>query len=91
MRHVLVHDYYQIKPAEVWKVIQEELQPLRNQMARYLSEIDWEAWEKNEAVIVETTTSKNLEQTARRMKAKGYPIKDIADIIGLSTEEIEEL
>lgn len=75
----------------MWKVIQEELQPLRNQMAQYLSETDWEAWEKNEAVIVETTTSKNLEQTARRMKAKGYPIKDIADIIGISTEEIEEL
>lgn len=91
MRHVLVHDYYQIKPAEVWKVINEDLQPLREQVAHYLNETDWEAWEKDESVIVEATTSKNLEQTARRMKSKGYPIGDIADITGLSSDEIEEL
>ena len=91
MRHVLVHDYYQIKPAEVWKVINEELQPLREQVARYLNEIDWEAWEKDEAVIVEATTSKNNESTARRMKIKGYPIADIAEITGLSVEDIEML
>ena len=29
MRHVLVHDYYQIKPQEMWKVISEDLKPLR--------------------------------------------------------------
>ena len=91
MRHVLVHDYYQIKPQEVWKVISEDLGPLREQVSQYLSDTDWEAWEKNEAVIVETTTTKNLEQTARRMKAKGYATADIADITGLSEEEIESL
>ena len=91
MRHVLVHDYYQINPVEVRKVIAEDLRPLRNQIERYLTETDWEAWEKNEAVIVETTTNKNLEQTARRMKAKGYPAADIADITGLSVDEIESL
>ena len=91
MRHVLVHDYYQINPIEVWKVIGEDLRPLRDQVARYLSDTDWDAWEKNEAVIVETTTTKNLEQTARRMKAKGYPVTDIADITGLSMDEIEKL
>ena len=31
MRHVLVHDYYQIKSKEVYKVINEDLQPLRDQ------------------------------------------------------------
>lgn len=36
MRHVLVHDYYQIKPVEVWKVIQEDLAPLREQVSCYL-------------------------------------------------------
>ena len=91
MRHVLVHDYYQIKPAEVWKVINEDLHPLREQVRRYLSETDWEAWGKREDVIVEATTNKNLEQTARRMKAKGYPIEDIADITGLTAEEIKNL
>ena len=91
MRHVLVHDYYQIKPAEVWKVINEDLQPLREQVAHYLNETDWEAWEKEEDVIVEATTSKNNENTARRMKIKGHSIKDIADITGLSVEDIEML
>lgn len=91
MRHVLVHNYYQIKPAEVWKVINEDLHPLREQVVHYLKETDWEAWEKEEAVIVEATTNKNNENTARRMKIKGYPIKDIAEITGLSVEDIEML
>lgn len=91
MRHVLVHDYYQIDSDQVWKVINEDLHPLREQVAQYLSETDWEAWEKNENVIIEATTNKNIEQTARRMKAKGYAIKDIADITGLSEEEIDAL
>jgi uncharacterized protein with HEPN domain len=91
MRHVLVHDYYQINPQEVWKVINEDLRPLREQVAHYISDTDWEAWEKNEAVIVETTTTKNLEQTARRMRAKGFAMSDITDITGLSEDEIEKL
>lgn len=91
MRHVLVHDYYQINPIEVWKVIEEDLQPLHDQIAVYLTDTDWEAWEKNEAVIVETTTNKNLEQTARRMKTKGFAVADISDITGLTADEIERL
>jgi hypothetical protein len=78
-------------PLEVWKVVSEDLRPLRGQVSQYLSDTDWEAWAKNEAVIVETTTAKNLEQTARRMKVKGYTVADIADITGLSNEEIESL
>jgi predicted transposase/invertase (TIGR01784 family) len=31
------------------------------------------------------------EETARNMKAKGYPVADIAEITGLSIEEIEKL
>ena len=50
MRHVLVHDYYQIEPKEVWKVIREDLHPLRDQVAHYLTEVDWDEWEKNEVV-----------------------------------------
>lgn len=34
---------------------------------------------------------KNLEQTARRMKNKGYATADIAEITGLTAEEIEKL
>ena len=42
MRNILVHDYYKIRINEVWKVIQEDLFPLRNQVIRYLTEVDWD-------------------------------------------------
>ena len=89
MRHVLVHDYYQISSREVWKVIKEDLQPLRDQVTLYLAETDWEAWEKNEVVIKESTVHKTLMQTALRMKNDGVPIKQISRYTGLSAEEIE--
>ena len=91
MRHVLVHDYYQIDSDEVWKVIHEDLNPLREQVTRYLTETNWEEWEKNEVVIEETATQRNLLQTAQRMKSRGYDINEISIITGLSREEIDSL
>ncbi len=46
MRHVLVHDYYQIDENEIKYVIEDDLKPLRAQIERYLTETDWEKWEK---------------------------------------------
>ena len=91
MRHVLVHDYYQIDSLSVWKVIKEDLQPLREQVASYLADTDWDEWERNEVVIVETATHKSLTQTATRMKQRGYDTDEICKITGLSREEIEGL
>ena len=91
MRHVLVHDYYQINPSEVWAVIQDDLRPLREQVAEYLADTDWDEWEKNEVAITESATHKTLMQTARRMKSKGYEVKEIMSITGLTAEEIEAL
>ena len=91
MRHVLVHDYYQINPNEVWAVIQDDLSPLRDQVTSYLADTNWDEWEKNEVVIKETATHKALMQTARRMKDKGYEVKEIMSITGLTAEEIEGL
>lgn len=91
MRHVLVHDYYQIDPDAVLKVIQEDLMPLREQVATYLSETDWDEWEKNEVVISETATHKNLVQIAERMKKRGYETEEISRITGLSREDIDSL
>ena len=45
MRHVLVHDYYQIDENEIRFVIEDDLQPLREQIEKYLTETDWEQWE----------------------------------------------
>ena len=91
MRNILVHDYYKIRLNEVWKVIKEDLQPLRDQVARYLAEVDWNEWEKNEVVIAETATHKSLVQTASRMKRDGRAAKLISRYTGLTEEEIESL
>ena len=91
MRHVLVHDYYQIEPREVWKVIRDDLQPLREQVTRYLEDVDWDEWEKNEVVITETAAHKTLMQTARRMKKDGMTTQQISRYTGLTAEEIEGL
>ena len=83
--------FYQIDSLSVWKVIKEDLQPLREQVASYLADTDWDEWEKNEVVIVETATHKSLTQTATRMKQRGYDTDEICKITGLSREEIEGL
>ena len=91
MRHVLVHDYYQIEPREVWKVIHDDLHPLREQVVGYLTDINWDEWEMNEVAITETTAHKTLMQTARRMKKDGMESKQISRYTGLTIEEIEAL
>lgn len=91
MRHVLVHDYYQIDPETVLKVIQEDLPTLYKQISCYLLETDWESWNKNETVVSESATQKSLIQTASRMKQRGYEIKEIQNITGLNAEDIERL
>ena len=91
MRHVLVHDYYQISSKEVWNVIKEDLKPLREQVTSYLADTNWDEWEKSEVVIKESADHKTLIQTAQRMKNDGLPIKQISRYTGLTAEEIEEL
>lgn len=91
MRHILIHDYYQIDESAVIYVIEDNLKPIREQVTRYLSETNWEEWEKNEQVIYESAVHKNLIQTATRMKSLGYETNEICKITGLSRDEIEGL
>lgn len=91
LRHVLVHDYYQINVQTVWDIIQQELPPLLDQVTRYIAETDWEEWEKSYKVITETAGHKQLVQTASRMKKDGMDTKQISRYTGLTTEEIEEI
>ena len=46
MRHVLVHDYYQIEKSEVKYVVEDDLRPLYEQITHYLTDTDWEEWKK---------------------------------------------
>jgi len=38
MRHILVHDYYQIKFEIVWVTIEEDLHPLREKIIKLINE-----------------------------------------------------
>ena len=40
LRHILVHHYFQIDADQVWKVIENDLAPLRDRVARILSETE---------------------------------------------------
>ncbi len=91
MRHVLVHDYYKIKVDEVRYVIEDNLKPLRDQIAGYIAETDWKDWELNAPIARETAAHKTLIMMATRMKNKGFDIKEISRLTGLSQEEIESL
>ena len=92
MRHVLVHDYYRIKEDEVRYVIEDNLTPLREQIARYIAETNWDEWEKQTLDLEsESSAHKTLIQTAIRMKSRGYDTNEICKITGLSRDEIDEL
>ncbi len=91
MRNVLAHDYYKLKIQTVWEVVQSNIPPLREQITRYLSETDWDEWEKNDVVIKETAVHKSLIQTALRMKNDGVDAKQISRYTGLPIDEIEAL
>ena len=91
MRNVLAHDYYKLKLSIVWDVVQHDIPQLRQQIARYIEETDWNEWEKNDVVIKETSVHKSLVQTAMRMKSRNYDVNEISKITGLSVAEIERL
>ena len=40
MRHVLVHGYTNILPEVLWETVQEDLEPVKQQVAEYLKETD---------------------------------------------------
>jgi uncharacterized protein with HEPN domain len=39
MRHILVHDYYKINNDVLWSVITDDIPPLKQQIKRYLKEM----------------------------------------------------
>jgi hypothetical protein len=93
MRHVLVHDYATIDTKELYYTAVNDMIPLSQQVKRYLSETDWEAWESVPDSFDEGNAAdfENNVKTARRMKAKGYSVQEIAEIVDLPIETIEKL
>ena len=93
MRNVLVHGYAQVSDADLWQTATNDIQPLRQQVERYLADIDWDQWQQGENPFteIENAAYKQAIDSARRMKAKDYSIEDIIEITGLTAEEIEKL
>ena len=93
MRNVLVHGYAQISDTDLWQTATNDIKPLREQVQKYLGGIDWDQWNQGEDPYSEMDNAayKQAIDSARRMKIKNYPIKDIIDITGLTTEEIDAL
>lgn len=46
MRNYIVHEYFQIDDLVVWDVVTNSLVELREHIVRYISETNWEDWEK---------------------------------------------
>ena len=40
LRHILVHDYYQVDADELWNIIAHDLQPLQSQVESYKQEFE---------------------------------------------------
>jgi len=93
MRNVLVHGYAQVSDIDLWQTATNDIHPLCEQVKHYLEEIDWDDWQQGEDPYTEIDNAayKQAVESARRMKAKSYAVKDIAEITGLTAEEIEGL
>lgn len=46
MRNYIVHEYFQIDSQVVWDVVSKELATLHQQITTYISDTNWEEWEK---------------------------------------------
>ena len=93
MRNMLVHGYAQVSDADLWLTATNDIKPLSEQVQRYINEIDWEQWAQGEDPYTEIDNAgyKQAVESALRMKTKGYAVADIAEITGLTAEEIERL
>ena len=90
MRHVLVHEYANVVSATLYDTAVNDIPILRQQVEQYLAETDWQSWESTPDEY-DDTDADNVVKAARRMKNKGYDTADIAEITGLSPEEIVRL
>ena len=88
MRHVLVHDYANVVTETLYDTAVNGIPELREQVEKYLAETDWEAW-ASAPDDFEESVDESMAKIVRGMKAKGYAVSDIAEITGLTEEEIK--
>ena len=93
MRHVLVHDYATIDDKELYNTAVGDVPVLLNQVEHYLAETDWDEWQSLPDDFLDTVdaTRKTNIETARKMLLRGYGLREIEDITGLTVKEINAL
>ena len=93
MRHVLVHDYASIDDRELYNTAVNDIPALQKQVEQYVAETNWDEWQSgpDDFEDTEDVERKTNIETARKMKSKGFNANDIAEITGLTLEEIKEL
>ena len=93
MRHVLVHDYANVVSATLYDTAVNDMQPLRQQVERYLTETDWDEWQSMADDFEDTADDvrKTNIENARKMKELGSDTAFISHVTGLTAEEIEAL
>ena len=93
MRHVLVHDYASIDDRELYNTAVNDIPALQKQVERYVAETNWDEWQSapDDFEDTEDVERKTNIENARKMKFKGFNANDIAEITGLTIEEIKEL
>ena len=93
MRHVLVHDYANVVSATLYDTAVNDMQPLRQQVERYLTETDWDEWQSMADDFEDTVDDvrKTNIENARKMKELGSDTAFISQVTGLTAEEIEAL
>lgn len=52
MRHVLVHGYANVQVKELYNTAINDMEPLREQVSRYLAETDWSEWEDEKQLTI---------------------------------------
>ena len=94
MRNVLTHGYANVSDMKLWKTATEDLDSMYETIEHYLSDIDWNQWERGEDDYSEMDNDayKQAIETAQRLIAmERLTNEQIAKATGLTINEIENL
>ena len=94
MRNVLTHGYANVSDMKLWKTATEDLDSMYDIFGHYLSDVDWNEWEKGEDDYSEMDNDayKQAVETSQRLKTLGKLTNEqIAEATGLTIKEVEEI
>lgn len=94
MRNVLTHGYANVSDVKLWKTATEDLDEMYEVVSRYLSEIDWNEWErgKDDYSEIDNDAYRQAVETAQRLKTMNQLSNEqIAEATGLTVKDVEEL